>query len=319
MSAWTAKLFAPPASATSLRDQIALLLDQQRATWPAFRDGEAALERIRTKQLIINGCTVTVQANPGRQISTAAKVDPASIATRPCFLCPGSLPPLERGIQWGGFVVLPNPYPIFKNHLTIAARTHEPQTIDKRIDDMIALARALGPEQFVLYNGPRCGASAPDHMHFQACRSTDVPIFGQLPVAFDTGRTMPLIIGCRTMIACGSPDPSVVRQSIESTVEKLTRVSGETQEPMFNLIVFYREGRYRSVLFPRAKHRSACYFAPPAERLSISPAAVEMAGIVVVADDTHFDRVDEAAVKAMYGEVTLDPTRFSRLAKEMCI
>ena len=315
MNRWKPKLLAPSAPDLPLSQRIGELLRQQRATWDLFRKGEEALGSITTKKFYFDNRHVIVQANPGRFISTSAKVDPQSIAKRPCFLCPESLPPAERGIASGDFVLLPNPYPILCSHLTIAFNRHEPQRIAGHIPEFIALVKELGPAMFLLYNGPRCGASAPDHMHFQACAGGGVPLFEQLPSTIINGGIEPLAIGGRNLLAGSFADAADAADFIGRSLAALQTITGEPEEPMLNIVARFSSGRYSIAFFPRAKHRSARYFAPPDRRLSISPAAMEMAGIVVVAEATHFDRVDAEAVRTIYREVTLGPDLFSRLAK----
>jgi hypothetical protein len=315
MSGWDDKILGSSSPGAPLLDRVHALFAQQRATWEEFRCGEASLESMKTKTLSLDGRSVIVQANPGRTISTGAKVDPASIAGRPCFLCPAALPPLERGIAFRDFILLPNPRPILKGHMTVPFKRHVPQLLEGRIGDFFALARALGPEMFVIYNGPRCGASAPDHLHFQAAPCAGVPLFGQLPAAASGNRITPLAIGGRTMLAGSFTDEERAQDGVRSAVAALGRINREPGEPMLNIVSLFRDSRYVTVIFPRTKHRSACYFAEPHKRILISPAAMEMAGIVVVADRGHFDRADEAVVLGMYKEVTLDAGLFSRLAE----
>ena len=120
-----------------------------------------------------DGFHIKVQFNPGRLISTAAKVDAASIKERKCFLCPENLPPAQRGIPYDGdFLVLCNPFPIFPEHFTISSLRHTPQLIRDSFAALLSLTRDLGSRYAVLYNGPKCGASAPDHLHFQAGNRT---------------------------------------------------------------------------------------------------------------------------------------------------
>ncbi|MBN1575381.1 MAG: DUF4922 domain-containing protein [Chitinispirillaceae bacterium] len=315
MTNWDAKLIRPSAPRLSVLQQAHALFEQQRETWDLFRDNEAMLAEMKIKIFSKDNRRIVVQANPGRTVSTSAKVDPASIAERPCFLCPDSIPPLERGISFGDYILLPNPYPVLKHHMTIAFRDHVPQILEGRINDLLALTKALGPEMFVLYNGPRCGASAPDHMHFQACSGDNVPLFKQLPAAADNGQVVPLTVWGRNMLVCGCREVQQARNRIGLIINSLKAITGETEEPMFNIVAQYRDGRYIITIFPRAKHRSACYFARPQKRILISPAAIEMAGIIVVANADHFDRVDETVVHSMFREVTFGDDLFSRLAE----
>ncbi|MBN1308458.1 MAG: DUF4922 domain-containing protein, partial [Chitinispirillaceae bacterium] len=305
MNNWDATLISPSAPRGSLLQQIQALFKQQRETWDLFRNNEALLAAMKIKTLMMDNRRIVVQANPGRTASTNANVDPASIAGRPCFLCPNGIPPLERGIAFGDYIMLPNPYPVLKHHMTIAFRVHAPQLLGERIADLLALTKSLGPEMFVLYNGPRCGASAPDHMHYQACSVDHVPLFEQLPAEAEDGRTVPLSIWGRNMVVCCCKEAAQARSRIQCIISALKKIVGGPGEPMFNIVSLYRDERYIITLFPRAKHRSACFFAPPHERILISPAAIEMAGIVVVADIDHFDRVDENVVYSMFREVTL--------------
>ncbi len=315
MSNWDDKLIKPSSPPVSAIEEVHALFEQQRATWPMFREGEATLAGIRSKIFLSNNRRIVVQANPGRVISSGAKVDPASVAKRPCFLCPDTLPPLERGISFGDYIILPNPYPILKYHMTIPHRNHLPQRIEGSIKNLCTLTKALGPEMFVIYNGPRCGASAPDHMHFQACGNENIPLFEQLPPAANKNQVLPLTIWGRNMLVCSFREAAQVEKCIRSTINALKEITGEKVEPMINMVALYRDDHYIITIFPRAKHRSACYFAGPQQQILISPAAMEMAGIIVVANSEHFDRVDETVVQSIYQEVTLGTDLFSRLVE----
>ena len=145
-----------------------------------LRTGYDTLQSVRTKVHDFGGFQIKVQFNAGRLISTSAKVDAASIKERKCFLCPDNLPPAQRGIPCDGeFLVLCNPFPIFPEHFTISSLRHTPQLIRDSFPSLVQLTRELGARYTVLYNGPRCGASAPDHLHFQAGNRSFVPIDGE--------------------------------------------------------------------------------------------------------------------------------------------
>src|SRR3954447_7397686 len=148
-----------------LRQRIDDLFAQQRATWPALREGEAALEHLQRKTLAEGGDSIVVQLNPSRSRSTLANTDTKAIAARACFLCPDNMPPEERGVAFEDLVLLPNPFPILPLHCTIADRIHRPQEIRGRLATFLHLAQEIGSDMAALYNGPRCGASAPDHFH----------------------------------------------------------------------------------------------------------------------------------------------------------
>lgn len=144
------------------------LLRQQLGVWPLVAQNFKALEAVHLKQFEWNGLTVKVQFNPARIVSSGAKVDARSIKARKCFLCPNHLPEEQLRLPFGErYQVLCNPFPIFPEHFTIPSLAHTPQLIVPQLDDFLEVVRSL--DQFTLfYNGPRCGASAPDHAHFQA-------------------------------------------------------------------------------------------------------------------------------------------------------
>jgi len=316
MNLWKDALLQEHDSDAPLYEQLQHLFAEQRASWDLFRKGEAALLQVTTQRFTHNGYDVIVQANPGRTISTNAKVDAASIAKRPCFLCPKSLPAEERGIAFGKYIILPNPFPILPFHVTIALREHVPQSLLPRLGDILNIAESFGPEMFVLYNGPKCGASAPDHMHFQACSSRDVPLFAQWPESAEDS-IIPLTMWNRHCLAgtfSRAVDATIALQTIHGTMQRIVK---SCEEPMLNLLVTHREGRFLIAVFPRAKPRSSRYFASDDSHLSISHAAVEMGGIIVVADPAHFSIVDEAAILSMYREVTLDSVLFKQLARDI--
>ena len=160
-----------------LTREVNALIEHQKQTWPMLAEGYAAFEAMETKRIEVDGSGVIVQHNPKRIRSTAARVDKASVGARACFLCPDSLPVEERAIRYGDdLMILCNPFPVLDRHLSIVHRDHAPQQIEGNVEMLLMLARDLSPDFFVLYNGPRCGASAPDHLHFQACSREGLPV-----------------------------------------------------------------------------------------------------------------------------------------------
>ena len=300
-----------------LRRRIDALFAQERATWPALREGEASLRHLQTKSLIHDGERIVVQVNPARRRSTHAKTDTQSIAARPCFLCPANMPPEERGVAFEDLVVLPNPYPILPLHCTIADREHCPQLLAGRVDTLLRLVGAIGPDLAVLYNGPRCGASAPDHFHFQAATAVQIPVLAQ-PTSFAAGhhRTAHTSFG-RSMLIFASSNAADVQADIEHTVESLRRLIETNDEPMFNLLIHFNAGRYLAVLFPRRAHRPACYFSQGADHLAVSPAVLEMSGLLVTTNRGDFRRIDAMTALSIYEQVSLDPARFEELIAEV--
>ena len=168
---------APHISGNTLASKAQALLQHQKGTWEMLRNGYDTLRTVRTRVFDFDGFQIKVQFNPGRLTSTVAKVDAASIKERKCFLCTENLPPAQRGIPCDGdYLVLCNPFPIFPEHFTISSVRHTPQLIRDSFAALLYLTRDLGARYTVLYNGPKCGASAPDHLHFQAGNRSYLPI-----------------------------------------------------------------------------------------------------------------------------------------------
>jgi hypothetical protein len=294
-----------------LRKRIDDLFAQQRATWPALREGEAALAQLRRKTLTNGSDTIVVQANPARRRSTLANTDAKAIAARACFLCPENMPPEERGIAFEDLVLLPNPFPILPLHCTIADREHRPQRLQRRIATFVHLAAAIGPDMAALYNGPRCGASAPDHFHLQAAQASDIPILAQLPTL---AGNLPVLVHSsfrRNILVFRGTNSAEVAANIQRSIDALQRIESASDEPMFNLLAHFAADHYMAVLFPRAAHRPACYFATGPDRLLISPAVLEMSGILVTTEPDHFARVDASTAGRIYEEVSISAAKFA--------
>ena len=163
-----------------LTDKVRSFFQGQLAGWQLAAGNYSSLELAEYRSVDIDGWEVCLQFNPSRIVSSSAKVDSGSVASRPCFLCSVNRPEVQSGLDFEGrYEILVNPYPIFPCHLTIPDISHVPQCISGRLSDMFLLAEAL-PGICVFYNGPKCGASAPDHMHFQAGNIEKFPIIPEL-------------------------------------------------------------------------------------------------------------------------------------------
>jgi uncharacterized protein DUF4922 len=288
-----------------LRERIDELFAEQRLNWPMLRDGEAALGQLQKKTLTSGGDSIIVQMNPARRASTQAKTDAQSVAARKCFLCPENMPAEERGMAFEDLVLMPNPFPVLPMHCTIAAREHRPQAIAGRIEQFLRLAAAIGPDLAVLYNGPMCGASAPDHFHFQCVRADAMPIWRQLPV-FGHGAA-PFFPFGRGMVVIREDAVERTARYLEPTITGLPRDKNDRNEAKFNLAARFLDGQFTALIFPRTAHRPACYFAEGAKRMAVSPAVLEMCGVLVVTEPADFERIDPAFAHSIYEEVCLQP------------
>jgi hypothetical protein len=309
----------------TLASRVQALLDEQQENWPVLSEAVAGLDQVTYKPLQVRGSRVLAQFNPRRLVSTSARVDAASIRERPCFLCPESLPPEEKALAFGSdFVLLCNPFPVLRRHLVIASRAHTPQAIESRLSVLLELAKELGPDYFALYNGPACGASAPDHLHFQACARELFPIAQDVEQwrrqQIKGGRvevfTLP---GYRlNVLIASSGEREALVEWFQAAKARLAVVTGTPgQEPLLNLIVTFANSSWRVYFFPRGKHRPACYYAEGEARLGISPGAIDLAGVVVVPEASHFARLSGPLLEQIYAEVTLDEERFAELVSAL--
>ena len=308
------------------------LLEQQKGVWELLRNGYDTLRTVRTRAFEFDGFQIKVQFNPGRLTSTVAKVDAASIKVRKCFLCTENLPPAQRGIPCDGeYLVLCNPFPIFPEHFTISSVRHTPQLIRDSFAALLQLTRDLGSRYTVFYNGPRCGASAPDHLHFQAGNRSHLPIdaeydlvkekLGSWLVRSGVLRAYAFEDYLRRHVAFESPDATLLQRAFGALYEVLQDGGPAGEEPMLNILGFYTNGEWRIHVFPRAKHRPAFYFKEGDEKLLISPAAVELGGICTTPREQDFERVTREHIMEMYYEVCVSADKFAgiktRLASKL--
>jgi hypothetical protein len=313
--------YVTPGTGTGLPTRVAALLAQQHATWPMLRAGTAALAAAQYRSLQVNGSEVIAQYNPQRLVSTAAPVDATSIRARRCFLCAEHLPLEERGLAWGeDFVILCNPFPVLPNHLVIAARSHRPQAIAGSYGTLLDLAAALGEAYWVLYNGPACGASAPDHLHLQAGTRALLPILHEVEhwphqqVVQHADQEVFTLTGYRlqVLIARGRKRSTLLAWLQHAVAGLATVTRASDPEPLLNLLVTCEATGWTVYIFPRARHRPACYFAEGEAKLTVSPAALDLAGVLVVPDTDHFTRIRAQDIARIYAEVTLDAPRFAQ-------
>ena len=317
----------------SLDGCVAALIDQQIETWPLLREGCQAFALIESKRVRVKESEVVIQHNPRRIRSTAASVDKASVENRRCFLCPENLPQEEKGIAYvDDLVILCNPFPVLDRHLSIVHREHIPQQIEGNVESLLALAHDLGPRYFALYNGPECGASAPDHLHFQACSRELLPIEENLyedePVMVEdcsyceeTARNsfeLFTLGGCgRSVVVFRGGNRDEVAHWVYEVIKELALQTDKT-EPLINVICTYDPKVWTVYLFPRSKHRPAVFYAEGEQRLVVSPGAIDMAGVVVVPEREHFDKIDGERMVAIFSEVSMNGEIVNDLVDGIC-
>ena len=301
--------------------------DTQFKKWELCRKNHEALKDIKTKCLNINGNEIKVQFNPARAVSTLAKLDKSSIDARPCFLCTKNKPEEQDSISIDAgmkFSIRINPYPILPGHLTISSEEHIPQTLADKAEMQLPMKILQKIEDYfgqgyaIFYNGAKCGASAPDHFHFQAARKKDIPFIAQWNEIFKSAIEDD-IAGiqsgdvCKAYSVNGFACPIKVFTSLSGNIDtalffnyldSLPVHEGEP-EPRYNMFAWRDdEGRFICAYFPREAHRPSCYFSEGEEQIFVSPGALDMAGLIVTPREEDFRKINEADITRIYKEVS---------------
>ncbi len=301
------------------------LFKSQMMSWPAVMANFAGLEGGKTELTAPTGLwQLSKRLANHRRTSITAKIDAGSIAARSCFLCASNRPAQQKSLTWRGYEILVNPYPLASRHYTIASRRHEPQLLDEeRMADMAALAEAA-EGLCIFYNGPKSGASAPDHFHFQAVSAEAVPNILAKPRQQDK---IADIDGATVYKSSTAPFPCLIIESTDTqSLQHAFRIIFDSlgksllsdPEPMVNIIM-RSEGPgtpLRTIIIPRGKHRPACY-SDQSSPLLVSPATVEMLGTIICSRREDFDRVDSEAAAAILSEVGISQDRFNEIIQHI--
>lgn len=326
----TAELHERIALLTGLKlpsfDEMVCFFENQLNRWPEAKERFDALASVKTRVL---ECGITLQYNPARIVSTAAKVDSASVGERPCFLCAENRPSVQQELKaLFDIQILVNPYPILPMHLTLPQREHLPQRIKPLYRDMLRLA-GCWPSMAIFYNGAKCGASAPDHAHLQAVCYKDVPLLSECwnKIVFED--TEPLrVCGSSLLHRCNSylvPLFIVEADSIDAscrlfeTLCAAMPLSDGDDEPMMNVITRYipSEGWFTYV-FPRRSHRPACYYAEGKNRRMVSPGLLDIAGLMIIPRSDDYDNITNDEALVMLREVAIDDETADEIASSVC-
>lgn len=285
---------------------------KQYEQWPEFRTRVDQLGNVETKEFRMGDYTVIAQHNPARAISTGAKVDPKSIAARKCFLCDENRPAEQMKLAiTENFSLLVNPFPILKGHFTLPYNHHEPQEIDAHVDEFLQICQLM-PDHIVFYNGPESGASAPDHLHFQAVERGQLPLEKELDkihtreISEWNGDSMEELINFgRKCIHIESKKSEKAESFFKQIYKQYQMLSGDdAKEPRLNLFGYFEEETYHLFIFPRKAHRPTQYFAEGEENKMISPGAIDMAGVLVLPRKKDFEAIDETLIQDIYTQVS---------------
>ncbi len=308
------------------------LYDEQLPMWKEAQERYEKLANVVTAEMETNGCKLVAQYNPARIVSTGAKVDAESIKQRPCFLCEVNRPaeqissPLLKK-----YYLLLNPNPILPKHFTIPLRHHRKQQVFDYYEDMMEITSQL-KEMFVFYNGPKCGASAPDHMHFQAGSRGVVPLERDWNKLYkpNLSRIWPIseeeyleavkmdmvadstgVFSLRNYLCPGIVIITRTPHANKVLFEKVYRslpINEDEYEPMMNIMAWSQSNaadgyeRIVSVILPRTKHRPDCYFKEGKEQVMVSPGSLDMGGMIITPRKEDFDQMNAELAKSIIQE-----------------
>ena len=302
---------------------ISRFFNRQLEMWEDARHRFRDLKHVEVRQL---SDQLKVQFNPARIVSTGAKIDKHTLGERPCFLCERNRPKEQMTKQIDDhFQLLVNPFPILPVHFTIPATKHQPQSIYRHYGEMHRLL-SLHSELMVFYNGPKCGASAPDHLHFQAGTS------GVLPLQTNWQRlsrnlTDVISLTDEEKISVLSdflvPAFVIISKSEDSDEELFHRLyrsmpmRGDESEPMMNIIAWRKGDEFISVVIPREKHRPDAYFAEGEAQMMVSPGALDMAGLIITPREEDFSKINLDKATALLRECGISAEKMEAIVSNL--
>lgn len=315
-----------------IEEKVESLQFYQMKDWELAYANYVALSEVKTRVYETNQIITLLQYNLQRIRSSAANIDKATLEARPCFFC--LRPEEQASVDFNdAFEILVNPYPIFENHLTIPLRWHEPQQIKPYFQDMVELAATLN-EYAIFYNGPMCGASAPDHMHFQAGDKYGFPIVKNIGKISKTivkrweNTTLYASHNCLPAVFwLASSDWTEANMVFDLIYDQLKVKPGE-YEPMMNVLMWRDDEEddnedeeaevvFHTCIFPRRELRPSCYYAEGDANILISPATVEMSGLFIVPRESDFEKVTFDDLRKVWEEVSITEDEMKEIIQKI--
>ncbi len=308
----------------TLQERVHELLEKQKQDWDLAAKNYRGLQKVQKRQISLgDGVEVGVQFNPERIYSSAAKVDDKSIRERKCFLCQAHLPEQQRWVDFEHeYLILVNPFPIFPLHLTIPILEHAEQRIAGRMHDMLMLARLLD-DFVVFYNGPRCGASAPDHFHFQAGNKGFMPIEDDFEkqeksIAWEKNGVVAYHFEnyFRSCLVLEGNDQDLIAERFYQLLKRLREYAQADDEPMVNVLVSWNDEKWRTFVFPRQLHRPRQYFAEGDSQIVLSPASVDLGGVLITPREADYHKMNADIIKDIFQQVCFDDGDFRKIVAD---
>ena len=314
---------------------------EQLASWHELEEVFNSLENeVKTKALRgSDGCSIAVQWNPKRIVSTGAKIDKATLNERPCFLCDNNRPKEQLSMKVeGSFQVLVNPFPILAGHLTLPSRHHVPQRFAGLFHLMCRAINELH-SYVIFYNGPHCGASAPDHAHLQAGKK------GKLPIERDWSKYEPKLEYLYSLTPHNDSEqmPTMIsrvkgyvcpafavtyKEEREAThlagllLRYFPNGSENIGEPDFNVVGWKVLGNEHSgkeeykvmIFFPRRKHRPDCYYAEGKGQTMVSPGSIDMGGLIITPREEDYNKMTYDIASNILKEVAISEAQSNHIS-----
>jgi hypothetical protein len=306
-------------------DSLNKFFESQFLNWELARVNYNQLGSVRTRSIDFGSFGILVQFNPERMRSSAAKVDARSINERPCFLCAQNRPPEQEEIRFGDDLeILVNPFPIFGRHLTIPSVGHRLQRIIPDIGSMLKLSEAL-PGYVVFYNGPQCGASAPDHFHFQAGNRGILPIERDIAnpgnkISFLSKPDIEILLWkdyYRSLVTFRSDNKESIEEYFIRFYNAFAEIQADKPEPMLNILSLHDSDTWTIHIFPRRLHRPAQYFLEGDARILLSPASVDLAGLIITPREEDFTKLTGSDIKDIFSQVCLGDEELKMILDKM--
>ncbi len=306
-------------------DALVILLRNQKLDWPLLEKGYSQIQNVRTKSFNFDGYSIDAQHNPGRIKSSSADVTEEAVKNRECFLCVENLPVEQKGINYRDeYLILCNPYPVFFEHFTLTFNRHFPQIIEASFPAFLRLCKRLGKYYSVLYNGPECGASAPDHLHFQAVNKKFLKIlndsgnlinnYGEKIIDGRRKEVFGINDGLRKYFLIKSKDEHFIKNVFENLYTSFQKIVNTNNEPMMNILGNHDESKgWEIYVFLRNKHRPECFFKKGKQNLMLSPAVIDMAGTLILPREKDFEKLTADNIEVIFTEVVIGKEMFDYL------
>lgn len=307
-----------------ISDCLSQLYQQQLYEFSLARKNYGDLDKVVYRDITVADFTLRIQYNPARILSTNAKLDKTSLLQRKCFLCDANRPPEQKSLPYGEYYhILVNPYPIFPRHFTIPDKRHLPQRIAGRFSDLLKIARDF-PSYTAFYNGPECGASAPDHFHFQMVPRHLMPLEKDCNnekirriISSDDQFSISILSNYLRKVIILHGKGEVLPGLFEKIQSAISRAIPHESETMLNILTWYDHPQWTVCLFPRSKRRPWQFSAEGTDQLLFSPGCVDMAGLIIAPRKEDYEKYSPELLTDLFGQVSVSREAWQQIVHDL--